>query len=84
MNNSGKIVKFFLELFNVKRDELLIVYDDISIPLESFKYKLSGSSGGHNGINDVISELGTSQIPRLQVGIGFQWEKWKFFFHTFF
>jgi len=59
---------------------ILIIYDDLSLPLGAFRYRQKGSSGGHNGIKSVIECLKTQEFPRLKVGIGSNqqilWKDW--------
>jgi PTH1 family peptidyl-tRNA hydrolase len=49
---------------------MLVVYDDMDLPLGKLRLRLSGSSGGHNGLNSIISEIGTQEFPRLRIGVG--------------
>lgn len=69
MNLSGIAVKEFLDVFPVKLDSLVIILDDIQLPLGSLRFRLRGSDGGHNGLASVIFSLGTENFPRLRVGI---------------
>ncbi|MFN3814070.1 MAG: aminoacyl-tRNA hydrolase [Aquificaceae bacterium] len=70
MNNSGLAVVNLLEEYNLEPEEILIVYDDIDMPLGKMRLRLSGSSGGHNGLESIIREIKTENFPRLKVGIG--------------
>lgn len=72
MNNSGECIAEFLNYFQIPLDNLLIIYDDIALPLGSFRYRSQGSAGGHNGIKNLIEKLGTKNFKRLRVGIGYQ------------
>jgi PTH1 family peptidyl-tRNA hydrolase len=49
---------------------VLVVYDDVSIPFGSLRFRMAGSAGGHNGIKSIIAHLGSDRFPRLKVGIG--------------
>ena len=71
MNNSGECVAAFLNYFQIPLDNLLIIYDDIALPLGNFRYRFQGSAGGHNGIKNLIEKLGTTKFKRLKVGIGY-------------
>ncbi len=70
MNRSGFSVGHFCRYHKIKPEEVLCVYDDTSFELGSIKFKLKGSSGGHNGIKSLINDLGSENFPRLKVGIG--------------
>ncbi|MCX7905584.1 MAG: aminoacyl-tRNA hydrolase [Elusimicrobiales bacterium] len=70
MNNSGKSIKAFCSYFKLSYDKLIVVYDDVDIKLGSWKIKKKGSSGGHNGMKDIISEFGVEDIVRIRIGIG--------------
>ena len=69
MNHSGKAVAPFVK---AKKDlkELIVIYDDIDLPLGKMKISFNRSSGGHNGLESIIAQFGTEEIPRLRVGIG--------------
>ncbi|PIZ12480.1 MAG: peptidyl-tRNA hydrolase, partial [Elusimicrobia bacterium CG_4_10_14_0_8_um_filter_37_32] len=54
----------------VPLSDILIVYDDFSLPLGVTRLRMKGSSGGHNGLNSIIEELKTAEFPRLKLGIG--------------
>lgn len=70
MNLSGISVKSFSEYNNISPQELLIVYDDIDLPLGKIRLRKKGSSGGHKGMDSILSHLNTDTIPRLRLGIG--------------
>jgi PTH1 family peptidyl-tRNA hydrolase len=70
MNESGKPVADLARYYRWSPQEILVVCDDFSIPLGTPRIRLGGSSGGHNGLDSIIQELGTSEIPRLRGGIG--------------
>ena len=57
-----------------KKGTAFIVYDDISLPRGSLRFRANGSAGGHNGIKSIIEYLGTEEFPRLRIGIGAQAE----------
>ena len=69
MNLSGDAVLAFKNYFDVNIDDILVFYDDVNFEVGSLKIKSSGSSGGHNGINDIISKLKTNDIKRVKIGI---------------
>jgi PTH1 family peptidyl-tRNA hydrolase len=70
MNRSGESVAQFVKFFKVKPSDVLLVYDDLDLPLGAVRLRLKGSSGGHRGVESVIKALGTKDFPRLRVGIG--------------
>ncbi len=70
MNESGLAVAKALLQFETKPADCLIVLDDINLPVGKVRFRLSGSSGGHHGLDSIILALGTEEFPRLRVGIG--------------
>lgn len=70
MNNSGRAAKFLLKKFNITNDKLIVVHDDLDLPLGVIRIKRGSSSGGHLGVDSVVSELGTNLFFRVRVGIG--------------
>ncbi len=70
MNNSGLAVINLLEEYDIKPEEMLVVYDDLDLPLGRLRLRLEGSSGGHHGVESIIREIKTEKFPRLRVGIG--------------
>jgi len=70
MNLSGGAVLELLHYFSLDLDHLLVAYDDFALPLGKIRLRASGSSGGHRGMESIISALGTEQVPRLRLGVG--------------
>ncbi|MFH1519059.1 MAG: aminoacyl-tRNA hydrolase [Candidatus Omnitrophota bacterium] len=70
MNNSGLCVKKVLEKYKVSRSDILIVYDDVDLPLGVIRFRVRGSTAGHRGMASIKSALGSEEINRLRVGIG--------------
>jgi PTH1 family peptidyl-tRNA hydrolase len=70
MNVSGPAVRRALTRLGAEPVELLLVYDDIDLPLGTIRIRMKGSHGGHNGVRSVIETLGTEDIRRVKVGIG--------------
>lgn len=70
MNNSGVAAKHILKFFGCSPLNLLIVYDDIDLPLGKIRFRKKGSDGGHKGIRSIIDFLETVNFPRLRLGIG--------------
>jgi PTH1 family peptidyl-tRNA hydrolase len=69
MNLSGRCVREVVDYFQVPLEELLVVCDDINLPLGKLRVRTRGSHGGHNGLRDIQNHLGTSQYPRLRIGV---------------
>jgi len=70
MNNSGEAVKPLLNYFKATADDLIVVHDDLDLPVGKIRIRKSGSSGGQNGMKNIIELLNTSEIKRIRVGIG--------------
>jgi PTH1 family peptidyl-tRNA hydrolase len=70
MNNSGLSVRSILSYYKILPEELLVLSDDFSIPLGTIRLRKSGSDGGHNGLSSIIQHIGTSEFPRLRLGVG--------------
>ena len=70
MNNSGVSVGGLVRKFKVKFENLIIVHDDLDLPLGRIRIRLGGSSGGHNGINSIVQHIGNQEFIRVRVGIG--------------
>jgi peptidyl-tRNA hydrolase, PTH1 family len=70
MNLSGNAVDYWLKKENVPLENMLIIVDDLAIPLGSIRMRPKGSAGGHNGLAHISSILATDEYPRIRVGIG--------------
>ena len=70
MNESGKSVKSAKDWFNFENHQLIVLADDIDLPLGKIRLRSKGSSGGHNGLKSIINHLGTAEFKRLKIGIG--------------
>ena len=70
MNLSGKSVACLVHKHKIPLSALLIIHDDLDLPLGKIRLRQSGSSGGHKGMNSIISALGSEDFPRIRVGIG--------------
>jgi peptidyl-tRNA hydrolase, PTH1 family len=75
MNLSGKAVKYWLDKEKVQLQNLLVVTDDIALPLSKLRLRAGGSDAGHNGLKSIQETLGTTEYPRLRFGIGNQFPK---------
>lgn len=70
MNLSGRAVRDAVNFYKIDLAELLIIYDDMDLDLGRLRVRQGGSSGGHNGINSIISHLSSQNISRIKIGIG--------------
>jgi PTH1 family peptidyl-tRNA hydrolase len=69
MNKSGQSVRAVLDWYKLPPTEVLVLYDDMDLPVGKLRLRLGGSAGGHNGMRSLITHLGTQDFPRLRVGI---------------
>lgn len=71
MNLSGESVRALIDYYKIEEeDELIVIYDDISLDVGQLRIRKKGSAGGHNGIKNIITHLGHDVFPRIKVGIG--------------
>ena len=70
MNLSGDAVKAAADFYKIPSDHIIIIYDDIDLPIGALRIRRKGSAGGHNGIKSIIAQLGTDEFPRLKIGVG--------------
>ena len=71
MNLSGESIRELVDYFKVDpKEELLVIYDDISLNPGQIRIRKKGSAGGHNGIKNIIAQLGTTEFQRIKVGVG--------------
>ncbi|NJN39117.1 MAG: aminoacyl-tRNA hydrolase [Acaryochloridaceae cyanobacterium CSU_3_4] len=70
MNDSGQSIRAAIDWFKLPPTSVLVIYDEMALPLGKLRLRLQGSAGGHNGMRSIIAHLGTSDIPRLRIGIG--------------
>lgn len=70
MNLSGESIQAVMNFYKVEPTEVIVIYDDISLPPGQLRIRQKGSAGGHNGIKNIIAHLGTQEFPRIKVGIG--------------
>ena len=69
MNRSGSPIKYFLEKYQINAEKLIIISDDINLPLGKIRIRKKGSSGGHNGLKSIIKHLDTENFMRIRIGI---------------
>ena len=70
MNRSGYAVSRVRQFYQVEPADILVIFDEAALPLGRLRARRGGSEGGHNGLRSVIEQLGTTDIPRLRVGVG--------------
>jgi peptidyl-tRNA hydrolase, PTH1 family len=70
MNRSGEPLHAVSQFHKIGPQEILVVLDDFALPLGRLRLRLRGSSGGHNGLESILMQFGTDEIPRLRIGIG--------------
>lgn len=70
MNNSGEAVGEAAKFYKIPSENIIIIYDDISLDIGQTRIRRKGSAGGHNGIKSLISHLGAENFPRIKVGVG--------------
>ena len=68
MNNAGWAVGDLLKWYKPQHDELIVIYDDIDLPCGALRIRMNGSAGTHNGMRNIVKELGTTDFPRIRVG----------------
>ena len=75
MNLSGKAVRYWMEKLKVTPDRLLVISDDLNLPYGTIRLRKNGSSGGHNGLENIAMLIGTTEYARLRLGIGHEFAK---------
>lgn len=70
MNLSGEAAAQAARFYKIPADHVLVVSDEISLPIGKLRVRARGSAGGHNGLKDIIAKLGTSDFPRIRIGVG--------------
>ncbi|MFR3812503.1 MAG: aminoacyl-tRNA hydrolase [Ruminococcus callidus] len=70
MNLSGDAIAAAANFYRIPPEQVLVIYDDISLPPGKLRLRRKGSAGGHNGIKSIIAQLGTEEFPRIRVGVG--------------
>lgn len=70
MNLSGEAVREAAQFYKIPADHVLVIFDDVSLPVGKLRVRPTGSAGGHNGIKNIIAHLGTQDFPRIKIGTG--------------
>lgn len=76
MNNSGESIAEIAGFYKLSPEDIIIIYDDISLPVGQLRIRGKGSAGGHNGIKSIIQCLGSENFLRIKIGVGSKPEKW--------
>lgn len=75
MNLCGRAVEYLKRKYRLSASELLVIVDDIYLPLGMLRLRAAGGAGGHNGMQSIIDAIGTSDFPRLRIGVGSDFER---------
>ena len=70
MNLSGQAVRPLADYYKIPPEHILVIFDDVSLPVGRLRVRPDGSAGGHNGIKSLIAELGSQSFPRIKIGVG--------------
>ena len=70
MNSSGESIRAAADYFKIATEDIIVIYDDISLAPGQLRVRAKGSAGGNNGIKSIIAHLGTQEFPRVRVGVG--------------
>ena len=70
MNLCGETVRQAMKFYNIPRSNVIVVTDDVSLPIGKLRVRRQGSAGGHNGLKDIIARCGGEDFPRIKIGVG--------------
>ena len=70
MNLSGESIRAAADFYKVEPEDVIVIFDDISLDVGQLRIRAKGSAGGHNGIKSIIAHLGSQEFPRIKVGVG--------------
>ena len=70
MNLSGESVRELVDFYKIEPEDVIVIFDDISLPVGQLRLRKKGSAGGHNGIKNIIAHLGSQDFPRIKIGVG--------------
>lgn len=76
MNLSGESVRELADYYKLTNEDVIVICDDINLDVGQLRVRKKGSAGGHNGIKNIIAQLGTEEFMRIRVGVGAKPEKW--------
>ncbi len=75
MNRSGEAVARYVDMLRLEAQDILVIFDDISLPVGTVRLRKKGGAGGHNGMQSIIDHLDTADFPRLRFGVGNHFER---------
>lgn len=70
MNLSGRAVRPVLEAYKIKPEQVIVIHDDIDLPVGDVRFKTGGGTGGHKGLSSIIDQIGTRDFSRIRIGVG--------------
>ena len=70
MNLSGECLRAVMDFYKIEPEDVLVMFDDVSLPVGQLRIRKKGSAGGHNGIKSIIAHMGTMDFPRIKIGVG--------------
>ena len=76
MNLSGEAIRSAMDFYKLTNEDIIVIYDDISLDVGQLRLRKKGSAGGHNGIKSIIQHLGTDEFMRIKVGVGNKPAEW--------
>lgn len=76
MNLSGVAIQAVAHFYKISPEHIIVMYDDVALPFGQLRLRKGGSAGGHNGMKNIISHLGTQEFPRVRIGVGAKPEGW--------
>ncbi|MBO6158756.1 MAG: aminoacyl-tRNA hydrolase [Firmicutes bacterium] len=76
MNLSGRAVREAMDFYKIEPDHLIVVYDDVDLPFGALRVRSKGSAGGHNGMKNIIQEIGSDAFARVRIGVGAKPDGW--------
>ena len=79
MNNSGEAVRDAAQFYKIPPENVIVIYDDISLDVGKIRVRRKGSDGGHNGIKSIIYHLNSDNFPRIKIGVGAKPEGWQLY-----
>jgi PTH1 family peptidyl-tRNA hydrolase len=75
MNRSGEAVAHYMRALDLQTQDILVIFDDISLPVGTVRLRKKGGAGGHHGVQSIIDHLGSTEFPRLRFGVGNDFER---------